>query len=179
MARSVALLRGINVGGGNKIAMAELRAIAGGLGWANVATYIQTGNVVFDAESADEATLAAALAEALSEKADLSVPIVVRPAPDLVRIANSHPMAESEADHRLLHVQLLDRVPDPERVELVAVDGFRPDTWVLDGREVYAHYPGGSGRSKLSIEVFERAWGVTATARNLRTIRKLAEMAEP
>lgn len=176
MRRWVALLRGINVGGGNRLAMADLRATAESLGWTDVSTYIQSGNLVFAAEGA-EAELSAALVGAVRERHALDVPVVVRPADDIARIAASHPSLDTGIEPKFLHVQLLDRAPDPAVVGAVDTTVFEPDTWVLDGREVYVTYPDGSGRSKLTIEVFERAWDVTATARNLNSMRKIAELA--
>lgn len=177
MNRRVALLRGINVGGGNRLPMAELRATAESLGWTDVATYIQSGNLVFAAEG-DELELAETLARALRDRHGLGVPVVVRAAADVERIAAAHPSADSGIDPKFLHVLVLDRAPDPSDVGAVDPDAHAPDTWTLDGREVYVTYPNGSGRSTLTIDVFERAWGVTATARNLNSMRKLVELSQ-
>lgn len=176
--RWIALLRGINVGGANRLAMSDLRATFELLGLANPKTYIQSGNVVFDAgDDLDEMALVERIAGALADQHQLRVSVVLRAAAEIGRIAEAHPDADSGLEPKLLHVMFLDRAPstavegqlDPARCE--------PDGWTVDGREVYLRYPNGSGRSKLTLDVFERAFGVTATARNLNTVRKLVELA--
>ena len=173
--RWVALLRGVNVGGSNRLPMAALRETVASLGFDDVATHIQSGNVVFSA-AGTERSLADALRAAVAERHDLAVPVVVRSAEELARIAAGHPDADGELDPKLLHVQFLDRAPDPEAAAAIDPIPFEPDRWALHGREIYVCYPNGSARSKLTIDVFERALGVTATARNLNTVRKLAEL---
>ncbi len=175
--RWVALLRGINVGGRNRLPMAELRKTLGAIGLENVRTHIQSGNVVFDAGPADsEATLAAAIADAIDAQHRLRVPVVVRPLAEIADIARSHPHETGDTPPNWLLVFVLDgpvvpaESPDPEH--------FEPDRFALGEREVYATYPNGSARSKLTIEVFEKAFGVTATARNLNTLRKIVELGE-
>lgn len=172
----IALLRGINVGGAHRLAMADLRATVGGLGWSDVATYIQSGNVVFDADE-DEATVAGRLCDALVVEHGLDVPVVVRSADEVAWAADSHPDAASGLDPKFLHVAFLDRRPPADRVAELAADAFAPDRWALDGRELSLTYPEGSARSTMTIDRFERPWGVTATARNLNTVRRLVALA--
>lgn len=193
--RWVALLRGINVGGSNPLAMVDLRATAASLGWSEAATYIQSGNLVFSTSlpasgspepsgspgssiDVSEAALAERLRAALSERHGLDVPVVVRTASEIARIAAAHPGCSGPIEPKLLHVMLLDSAPATERIGRVHADAYLPDTWTLDGREIYVAYPNGSGRSRLTVDVFERAWGVTATARNLNSMRRIAAMAQ-
>ncbi|MDJ0770569.1 MAG: DUF1697 domain-containing protein [Ilumatobacter sp.] len=177
--RWVALLRGINVGGANKLSMADLRATLAMLGFDDVVTYIQSGNAIFDAGAdADENALGASIAGALDTEHGLAVPVVVRPADDLARIARSHPDAGRGIDPKLLHVLFLDSMPTTGATAALDPARFEPDGWTVDGREIYVRYPDGSGRSKLTIEVFERSLDVTATARNLNTVRKLVDLAD-
>jgi uncharacterized protein (DUF1697 family) len=174
--RWIALLRGVNVGGGNKIAMPALRVSCEGCGFERVSTYIQSGNVVFDA-GGDEASVTAVLRRLLAQQHGLKVPVVVRSAQQMDRLADNHPGLDEGVDPKFLHIVFLDKKVG--RADADTIDGARyePDTFTLDGREVYVTYPNGSGRSKLTIEVFERAFGVTATARNLNTVRALIELA--
>ncbi len=177
----VALLRGINVGGRNKVPMAELREQLDSIGLADVRTHIQSGNVVFrvgpdHAGTGDETGLATAIADAVGDRFDIRVPVVVRPFDEIAAVAESHPDDGSDVPPNWLLVFVLDglavpdEAPDPGR--------FEPDRWSLGEREVYATYPDGSARSKLTIDVFEKAFGVTATARNLNTLRKIVELGD-
>lgn len=175
--RWIALLRGINVGGGNRLPMADLRVTMAELGFERVTTYIQSGNIVFDADDADEQRLAERLAAAIADRHGTSVPVVLRTAAEIGRVAERHPAIGGGLDPKLLHVHFLDAAPSARSVASLDPRAHAPDGWVVDGREVYVHYPNGSGRSKLTIDVFERAFGVTATARNLNTVRKLVELA--
>jgi len=177
MTRWAALLRGINVGGANRLSMVELCATMDSLGFGNVVTHVQSGNVVFDTDVDHEAALAARIVEAIADRHALRVPVVLRSAEELADLAGRHPDVESGLDPKLLHVVLLDRAPAAGTVADIDPARFEPDRFTVGGRQVYVSYPDGSGRSKLTVEVFERAFGVTATARNLNTIRKLVELA--
>jgi uncharacterized protein (DUF1697 family) len=174
--RWIALLRGVNVGGGNKIAMPALRASCEAHGFDGVATYIQSGNLVFES-TGDEATVTSALREILREQHALKVPVVVRSAREMARVPDRHPGLAAQIDPKYLHVHFLDRKVDRADVAKVDPAPFDPDTFLIDGRHIYVTYPNGSGRSKLTIEVFERALGVTSTARNLNTVRALIALA--
>ena len=172
----VALLRGINVGGRVKVPMAELKAVLTELGLEQVVTYIQSGNVVFDADAPEE-EVANRIEQAVAEAFSLNVRVLVRTPAELRRIAERNPFLEEGADPAKLHVVFLRREPaegagarlDPERSP--------PDRFHLRGRELYLHLPNGMGRSKLTIDYLERTLGVDATARNWRTLLKLVELA--
>ena len=174
--RWIALLRGVNVGGGNKIAMPALRASCEAVGFGRVATYIQSGNLVFDG-AGDEASVTAALRKVLADEHALEVPVVVRTAKEMDRLADSHPGLAARIDPKYLHIVFLDK--RVEQTDAGRIDGarFDPDTFEVDGREIFVTYPAGSGRSKLTIDVFEKAFGATATARNVNTVHKLIELA--
>lgn len=178
----VGLLRGVNVGRGNRLPMADFRTSVAGLGYTDVATYVQSGNVVFrdgrDAVGeADEATIAARLRAVLADSHGLSVPVVVRTAAELAAIDGSHPLDDGTVDPKLLHVAFLSGAPAPADIDRIDATEWLPDRWVLEGRHLFLAYPNGSARSKMTIDRFERAWGVTATARNLNTVARLVAMA--
>jgi uncharacterized protein (DUF1697 family) len=167
----VAFLRGINVGGRNIVPMADLRSTLASAGLGDVRTYIQSGNVVFRSADTDPATT---IATAVRDRFGVESPVVVRSLDDLDRIAGTHPDLHGDVPSKWLLVFLLDRAPsaddapDPAR--------FGSDRFVVDGREVYATYPGGSGRSKLTLDVIERSFGVIATARNVSTLRAVVDL---
>ena len=167
----VALLRGINVGGRNVLPMAELRAVLEASGMTDVRTYIQSGNIVFRSADPEPALV---IATVLRNAFGIDAPVVVRSLGELERIAGAHPELDGDVPPKWLHAFVLDRpadasdAPDPDR--------FGPDRLVVDGREIYATYPNGSGRSKLTLDVIERSFGVVATARNVSTLAAIVAL---
>lgn len=170
----IAMLRGINVSGQKKVVMTELKKLFEELGFSNVATYIQSGNVVFSADT-PENDLAKTLEKAIETRFGFFVPVMVRIAEDIRAVAAGHPF-EGAAEDRI-HVTFLEKEPAPERVEALSPDAFLPDAWVLKGREVYLHIPVSYGNTKLSNNFFENKLKVKATTRNWKTVQVLAGMA--
>lgn len=175
MSAYVALLRGINVGGHHKVPMADLRALCETLGLTDVSTYIQSGNIVFASE-ATEADLTRELSEAITDRFGFEIPVVVRGAAELTTAAEAAPLAHLDVEEKLLHVAFLTASPSSEAVRAFDLTRYAPDMVVVRGRDAYVAYPNGSGRSKLTLDVIERALGGPATARNWRTVQKLNEM---
>ena len=174
--RWVALLRGINVGGSNLVAMSDLRATMVDVGATDVATYVQSGNIVFDHSIIDGVQLASTLTSAVASRHGLTVPVVVRTDAEIARIAAAHP-DDGVIEPKFLHVVFFDRLPGSVAESAIDADRFVPDRFVVDRREAYVSYPQGSARSKLTIDVFEKAFDVTATARNMNSVRKIAALA--
>lgn len=169
----VALVRGVNVGG-VRLSMPAFRESIESLGYGDVGTYVQSGNAVFTAED-DEPMIVERIEAVLRERHELAVPVVARCGAEMAGMADRHPFSSAGLDPKLLHVAFLDREPNPTGEP--TLDRWLPDRWALDGRELFLAYPNGSGRSKMTIDRFERPWGVTATARNLNTVAKLAALA--
>ena len=161
----VALLRAINVGGTGLLPMGELKDICVGLGFADVATYIQSGNVVFrSALTGTEASVR--LEAALCERRGKPAGVLLRDAAEMQALRS--PFADAEPSKVL--ITFLPSPPPADALDrLVAPGGERV---VVTGREIFIHYPDGSGRSKLKLPLL-----ATGTARNLNTVRKLAAMA--
>ncbi|MEO8511906.1 MAG: DUF1697 domain-containing protein [Chloroflexota bacterium] len=176
--RAVVLLRGINVGTGTRVPMAELREVAEGIGLTDVATYVQSGNLAFTVATLDEARLASSLEAAILTGFGVRSPVMIRTGAELATVASSHPFAADEERPALLHVVFLRAAPAKE--DLARLDPARSpaDRFTLDGREFYLHYPNGSGRSKLTLDYIERRLGTVATARNWKTVQRLATMTE-
>jgi len=173
----IALLRGINVSGQKKIKMADLRGCLTALGWDDVRTYIQSGNVVFQAEGVCS-KLATQLTAGVQQQFGFDVPVQVLRREDLQRIVAENPFAEVPEDefHRLL-VTFLAAQPAASRLALL--DGYQdPDgRFKIAGQAVYLHTPAGYGKSKLSNNFFEAKLKVAATTRNWKTLLKLLELA--
>ena len=173
----VALLRGINVGGKNKLPMKDLASVFAEAGCSEVQTYIQSGNVVFRATPALANRLPAVITEAVTSRFGLRVPVVMRTSGELHKVANSNPFLCAGADEKALHVAFLANPPDSSRVN--ALDSHRspPDQFSVRGQDIYLHCPNGLARSKLTNAYFDSGLATTSTLRNWRTVLKLLELA--
>lgn len=176
MTTRVALLRGINLAGKKKVAMADLRELATTIGLTDPETYVQSGNLMFETDL-DEAGTIAALEETLKARFGFEMPVISRSADEIREVAAHHPFSQLGLDNRLLQVAFLDRPPQQPVGDLIEADEYEPDRFQADGREIYLAYPNGSARSKLGHALLESRLGVAVTLRNWRTVSRLAEMA--
>lgn len=176
MATWIALFRGINVGGHHILPMKELVAELEDLGLASVRTYIQSGNVVFESASRSAAALSKKIADRVDENHGFRPAVLVMRAADLARAMDRNPFPEGEPEPKTLHLSFL--VSKPSEPDLDALEAARSPTerFVLIDSVFYLHAPDGIGSSRLAT-VVEKALGVSATARNWRTVRKLRELA--
>ena len=171
----VALLRGINLGARNRVPMAKLREVFADAGCEAVTTYIQSGNVVFSKKASDRAALARRLEKAIRGAFDVSAPVVLRTADELGKIVASHPFGR-ETSHTV--VTFLAEKPDRAAVRRLKALDIAPDRVEVVGSDVYLHYPKGFQGARLTGALLERTLGVAGTARNWRTVTRLAELAE-
>ncbi|MBB3563354.1 uncharacterized protein (DUF1697 family) [Rhizobium sp. BK512] len=167
MAVYIALLRAVNVGGTGSLPMAELKSICEQLGFTDVKTYIQSGNVLFRSDGAEKA-VEEKLDEALGKKMGKRPGVMVRSRRELDGIIAHAPFPEAKPNFLLVYF-LPEAAPKDALEKLVAPDGEEAK---LAGREIYVHYPIGSGRSKLKLPALK-----AGTSRNLNTVRKLAGLA--
>lgn len=174
MPTHISLLRGVNVGGHRKIRMAELKALYKSLGFDCVRTYVQSGNVVYDADSADSAALAARIEAAIAERFGFDVTVIQRAPDDFARILDANPYPE--ADPKFLHVLFL-AAPAPAAIDGLFVPTAGDEAWHWAGQEIYLHYPHGSARSKMTGGFFEKALSIPATARNWNSVNALHRLA--
>ena len=173
----IALLRGINVGGHNKLPMARLRDIAASIGLADVQTHIQSGNVVASTDG-DPAEVGSALVEAITSATGLTVPVIVRTAGEWAELVATNPFPDVAEPGKHVHLICL---PTPASESLRAFDasGFAPEQFAVVGSEIYLHLPDGMGRSTLATAVNRLPEAAAGTARNWNTVRKLAQLAAP
>ncbi len=185
MVTHIALLRGINLGGRNKVAMADLRDIMTSLGHTDVATYIQSGNVVFSTGETDTVALGTAIEKAVEERTGVRSGVLVLSSADLAQIARDNPY-QDEPNLRAVHVVFLPAAPAPEMIASVAEaqdqaaqKGSR-DTAQYVGRALFLHTPDGFGRSELATLLTRAGRPMSArgagTARNAATVRKLLDL---
>jgi uncharacterized protein (DUF1697 family) len=175
----VLLLRGINVGGSNRLPMRDLAALLEGLGLHDVRTSIQSGNVVFTSDASvgdDPAALSTSITEAIREAHGFAPRSMLLSAAALRAAMDANPFPGADAEPATVHLFFLDTAPAaPDLAAMDAIRGPR-ERYVHDGAVLYLHTPDSLGRSKLA-ERIERLLGVPATARNWNTVRRLAAMA--
>jgi uncharacterized protein (DUF1697 family) len=176
MSSSVALLRNLNLGPTTQLSMADLRRLVEEAGYEHVTTYIRSGNVVFDSGSSGGAAIAKALEQRLSD-AGLRTKVIVRTAKEMAAVVKSNPFVKSGAELSKLHVMFLASKPAAAAVKSLDPHRSAGDEFVVHGREIYLHLPNGVGRSKLSVDYFEKRLDTAATGRNWNTVTKLANLA--
>jgi uncharacterized protein (DUF1697 family) len=172
----VAMLRGINVSGRNKLPMEDLRGIVTSAGGRDVETYIQSGNAIFSSGSSVSA-ITKALEGGLENVLGTRVPVIVRTGKDLDAVVHGNPYVAAGQDLKALHVTFMAARPDPRAVESATPKRADGDEFQVVGREIYLLCPNGYGNTKLTNTFFERKLGAQATTRNWKTVATLAELA--
>ncbi len=178
MASFIALLRGINVGGRNKLPMAELRETCAALGWTGVRTYIQSGNIVFEA-SGRTAVLEEALEKAIAARFGFQPAVMVRSAAQATQLAEANPFRkESAKEPHWVLIGLAKQALKAAAAEAIEAKGRAGERVAEAGGALWFHYPAGVGTSKLTPALIDRAAGSPVTARNWRTLTTLIAMLE-
>jgi uncharacterized protein (DUF1697 family) len=172
----LALLRGINLGGVNKVPMKELRALFEDLGYEDVKTYLQSGNVVFEDRSSTARKLAVDIEDAIARAFELQVTVIMRTRQEFQRVAAGNPFPTEGVKPSSLHVVFLAKPASSRTVKSLDPDRSPPDEFAVRGREVYLLLPNGSVRTKLTIDYFEKALSTRATARNWNTVTKVLDL---
>ena len=173
--RYVALLRGVNVGGRNKLSMAGLRDVCTEAGCAAVQTYIQSGNVVFQAAQDLAERVPEIVTLAIRRRFGFETAVVVRSKEELRQVVASNPF-DTSGDPRFLHVAFLENSPGADAVARLDPERSPPDVFAVRGCNVYLHYPNGVARSKLTNEYLAAQLQTVSTTRNWRTVLALLEM---
>jgi uncharacterized protein (DUF1697 family) len=172
----IALFRGINVGGKNRLPMKDLRSLLADLGAQSVQTYIQSGNAVFRHETENAPRLSDNIAAAIKQSHGFDPRVLLLDLGVMEQAIASNPYPEAEAEPKSLHLYFLASVP--QNPDLETLDSIKQDDerFKLIDQVFYLHAPAGIGRSKLAARV-EQALGVAVTARNWRTACKITAMA--
>ncbi len=176
MAAVAALLRAVNVGGHGKVPMDRLREVCEGLGHREVATYLQSGNVVFRPAVHEPAAIVAGLEAALAAAFGARIDVILRTGVELRAVLDGSPFRdEAAADPAKLLVLFLRDTPPADAMDRLAARHKGPERFALVGRDLHIHFPDGMGRSKLSTPVIEKTVGL-GTGRNWNTVTALARM---
>ena len=170
MTRYAAMLRGINLGSRNRVAMPALRELFEELGFTDVETYVQSGNVVFSASSKPQGH---AIAKRIAKDLDVTSPVLIRSATELAEIVQGVPFT---GDASAFHVTLLEDKPKAADVKAIDPEKFAPDEFKVVGKDVYLRCPKGYGVSKLSNAFWEKKLATVATTRNWKTIANLRDL---
>lgn len=175
MSRSVLLLRAVNVSGRNSVPMARLREVlASETDLTNVSTYIASGNIVCDTP-ADATSACALVREVIANEFEVDTPVIARTHDELVAALEAHPF--DGGVEKLVHAMFLEGEPSAGAVDALSDRLVPGEELALVGRDLWISYSeNGVHSTKLTKAVLDRALGVAGTARNLRTIRRLAEL---
>jgi uncharacterized protein (DUF1697 family) len=170
----VAFLRGINVGG-IILKMEEVKAIFTGLGFKNITTYIQSGNIVFDSGETDKALLERKIHESIKAKSDLDIGVFVKTGEQIQGIIANCPF-DKTTDEKRIYVTMLSSVPSGGKNTVIKTITSAEEKFFLKKDVIYSYYGNGYGKSKYTNNYFEKALGVSATTRNWSTINKLSDI---
>jgi uncharacterized protein (DUF1697 family) len=173
----ISVLRGINVGGHRTILMNDLKALYESLGFSDIITYVQSGNVIFKTSGIHpDSALAETIEKAIDEKYLFKVPVIIRTVKEMQSILLSNPfLKEDGIDMEKLAVTFLEQEPSSKDINKITSYDFPPDRFRILGKEIYLHCPSGFGNTKLSNTFFESKLHLKATTRNWKTVLKLTE----
>ena len=177
MTTYISILRGINVTGYNKILMTDLKSLYEGLGLQDVTTYIQSGNVLFKTtKKVSIDALQTRISKAIMQQYDYDVPVIIRTIEEMENVIDKNPFIKGSLESDKLYVTFLASEPTQEFVKQLTSTEQGVDKFELIDREIYLYVPGGYGKTKLSNAFFEKKLKQQATTRNIKTIKKLAEL---
>lgn len=175
--KHVVLLRGINLGPTRRVPMAELRDLLDDAGFADVRTYVQSGNIVLESKLSPS-EVEQQCEKLISERFGFDVPVMARTRAELAKIVKQNPLGEVADDPKRYQVSFLSEKPDPKVVERLKQLAAESEGFFAGGRELYAWHPEGVARSKLWNEIAGKRLGVSATSRNWTTVTTLLQMAQ-
>jgi len=173
----IALFRGINVGGHNKLLMKDLRSLMKNLGCREVDTYIQTGNVVFQTEESGKDDIAGQISSGVEKDYGFKPDVIVLEPQELKEAMADNPYPEADENPKTLHLMFLASIPPEPDFDSLDELKKESESYELKEKVFYLYAPEGIGRSKLAGRI-DRALGVTMTGRNWRTVKKISEMIE-
>ena len=177
MTKYLALLRGINVSGHNMIKMDALKKMLENMGFQNVETYIQSGNVFLDSEEENAASVGFKIKQEISKVFGYDVPVIMVSKTDLELCFKNNPyLKEKECDIKKLYVAFISKELTAAAINDLKISNFKPDEAAIDSNRIYIKYAIGAGKTNLDQKYIEKKLNVVATIRNWNTVTKLLEM---
>lgn len=175
----ISVLRGINVSGHRVIKMDALKKSYAELGFTNILTYIQSGNVIFQSKKSDHLKIENMIKNKISDEYGFDVPVIVKDARDLKNvIKNNSFLNNKNVDLSKLHVTFLSAIPAKSEVKRIKEIDFSPEEFIICDDILYLYCPGGYGNTKLNNNFFENKLKVKATNRNWKTVNELCKIAD-
>ena len=174
--RFVMLLRGVNVGGHNRLPMKALIGALEEAGATQVRTLLQSGNAVFSVQAARAERSAAAAMRLLVKSVGFEPRFTLRSAAEFGRTARTHPCDAPKRDPSSLHVGFLAARPTAPAVRTLESMSFANESFFIRGREIFVHYGAGAARTKLTVDLVDRTLGTHCTMRNWNTVRAVKEL---
>ena len=179
MTTHLALLRGINVSGHNMIKMEVLKTTLEAVGFQNVVTYIQSGNVFVETEEESSFSVGFKIKQEIYKTFGHEVPVIVLGKNDLEKCFKNNPfLKDKEVDTKKLYVAFLSKEMNSSAINELKISQFKPDEAVIDGNRIFIKYDVGAGKTRLDQKYIEKKLNVTATIRNWNTVTKLLELYE-
>ncbi|MBC7383425.1 MAG: DUF1697 domain-containing protein [Bacteroidia bacterium] len=175
----ISILRGINVSGHKMMKMEALNALFAELGFKNIKTYIQSGNVVFQFKETPTDVLEKKIAKKIIEAFFFEVPVIVKKFIEVETILINNPFLNSrKEDPKLLHLTFLAAKPEEAELDKIKRGNYGADEFIVTDKSIYLFCPEGYGNTKLSNNFFERKLKLTATTRNWKTLNELVKIAK-
>jgi len=171
----VAFLRGINVGGRTVIKMEKLRKVFSSLGFANVKSYIQSGNIVFESDETDEKELTEKIGKAV-EANFFKTPVMIRSIDEIRKAIENNPFAAEQFEDKYFHLVFLSEKLTQEKAEMLLSNNKDTEKFAVFDREIYCLLREGVANSLLGKKYIDNKLKVSATARNWRTMQKILEL---
>ena len=178
MTTYISILRGINVSGHKLIKMELLKKMCGNLGFSNIQTYIQSGNIIFHSAKTGTKKLSSTIKEAIKKEFGFDVPVITLTLAELEAIINLNPFTKDKhLDVAFFHVTILDALPGKEHIALLSKAEIKNDKFEAVKQTIYLYCPDGYGNTKLNNTFIEQKLKVSATTRNWKTINQLFTLA--
>jgi len=175
----ISLLRGINVSGQKKIKMVELKSLYESMGFENVVTYIQSGNVIFTSQDKDKLKLANLISGEIRKLFGFDVSVFIRTKNEWEQLIKNNPfLVRQNLDRKRMYVTLFSQILPKIETEILDRAKFDSEEYAVGEKEIYFYCPEGYGRTKLSNNFMESKLRITATTRNWNTVTKLADMTD-